>query len=172
MVRIFRQQIQGSLIVGELFTDITGQKIIGGSPCIGAVGLSVEVHVDNATQIACEFFFGLACKRGHIFHIHTGFFCDGNCQSFRSGINRCYDLARLDGAFGEHIRFAFEIVVLVENFQGAKQIVRTVIGKSESVATAAQKPVLCGEIVVECIQLTLGLSDSLIGDIPVHLLTD
>ena len=31
---------------------------------------------------------------------------------------------------------------------------------------------LCGEIVVECVQFTLGLSDSLIGDIPVHLLTD
>ena len=172
MVRIFRQQIQGSLIVGELFTDITGQKIIGGSPSIGAVGLSVKVHVDNATQIACEFFFGLACKRGHIFHIHTGFFCDGYRKSFRGGINRCYDLARLDGAFGEHIRFAFEIVVLVENFQRAKQIVGAVIGKGKSIATAIDKTVLCREIVVERVQFTLGLSDSFIGDIPVHLLSD
>ena len=154
--------LQGFLIVGELFTDITGQKIVGSSPSIRAVELSVKVHVDNATQIACEFFFGLACKRGHIFHIHTGFFCDGYRQGFRSGINRCCDLARLDSAFSEHIRFAFEIVVLVENFQGTKQIVGAVIGKGESVATAIDKTVLCREIVVERVQFTLGLSDSLV----------
>ena len=141
--------LQGFLIVGEFFTDVTGKEIIGGSPCVRAVGLSVEIHIDNATQIACEFFFGLAGELRHIRHINLGFFCDRNCQSFRSGVNGCYDLARLDRAFGEHIRFAFEIVVLVENFQGAKQIVGAVISKGKGVATAVDKTVLCGEIVVE-----------------------
>ena len=164
--------LQGFLIVGELFTDVTGKEIVCRSPSIGAVWLSVEIHIDNATQIACEFFFGFAGELRHIRHINLGFFCDGNCQSFRSGVNGCYDLARLDRAFGEHIRFAFEIVVLVENFQGAKQIVGAVIGKGESVATAVDKTVLCGEIVVEFVQLSLGLSDRLVGDISVHLLTD
>ena len=172
MLGIIRQHFQCPLIVGKLFTDITGQKIIGSSPSVRAVGLSVKVHIDNATQIACQFFLGLASKRGHILHVHTGFFSDRDRQSFRDGVNGGYNLARLDCAFGEHIRLAFEIVVLIEHFQGAEQIVGAVIGKGEGIATAVDKTVLCCEIVIESVQLSLGLSDSFIGDISVHLLTD
>ena len=169
---IIRQHFQCPLIVGELFTDITGQKIIGSSPSVRAVGLSVEVHIDNATQIVCQFVLGFASKRGHILHIHTGFLSDRDCQSFRGGVNGGYNFARLDCALCEHIRLAFEIVVLIEHFQGAEQIVGAVIGKGEGIATAVDKTVLCCEIVIESVQLSLGLSDSFIGDISVHLLTD
>ena len=117
VVRIFGKKVKSFLIVGELFTDVTGEEIISSTPSIRAIGLSVEVHIDNATQIACEFIFALAGQRGHILHIHTGFLCDRNCQSFRSRVNRGHDLAGLNGTLGEHIRFSFEVVVLVENFQ-------------------------------------------------------
>ena len=164
--------LQGFLIVGELFTDVTGEEIISSTPSVRAIGLSVEVHIDNATQIACEFFFGLAGKRGHILHIHLGFFCDRNSQSFRSRVNRGHDLARLNGTLGEHIRFAFEVVVLVENFQGAKKIIGAVVCKGESVATAVNQAVFCYEFVVEVVQFSLGLTDRGIRNETVHLLTD
>ena len=40
----------------------------------------------------------------------------------------------LDGAFSKHICLAGEIVVLVQHFQRAEQIVGAVIGKGQSVA--------------------------------------
>ena len=52
--------MEGFLIIGQLLADITGQEIICRSPSVGAIGLSVEIHIDNAAQVACQFLFGLA----------------------------------------------------------------------------------------------------------------
>ena len=76
----------------------------------------------------------------------------------------------LDRALGEHISLALQIVVLVENFQGAKQIVGAVIRKCQCVAATVDKAMLRREVVVEFIQLMLGLTDGFICYIPVHLL--
>ena len=151
MLRTFRQHIQSFLIVSELFTDIPGQKIIGGSPSIGAVRLSVKIHIDHATQIARQFFLGLAGKLRHICHINHCFFCNRDCQCFRSGIDRCDNFAGLNGTLGKHIRLAFQIVVLIENFQRAEQIIGAIVRKSKSIATAVDETALCGKIIVEFI---------------------
>ena len=76
----------------------------------------------------------------------------------------------LDRALGEHISLALQIVVLVQHFERAKQIVGAIIRKGQCVAPAVDKTMLCREVVVEFIQLMLGLADGFIRHIPVQLL--
>ena len=44
------------------------------------------------------------------------------------------------GAFGEHVRFAFQLAVLVYDFKGAKQIVGSVFGKSIGISACVDQP--------------------------------
>ena len=54
----------------------------------------------------------------------------------------------LDGAFGEHIRFALEVAVIVHNLQGTQQIVGRIIGKCQPVATAVDNTIFFHEAVI------------------------
>jgi hypothetical protein len=48
----------------------------------------------------------------------------------------------LDGPLGEHIRLAFQLAVLVNDFQRAEQIVAGIIGKGQPVRPVIDKSVL------------------------------
>ena len=76
------------------------------------------------------------------------------------------------GSPGEHIRLALEVFVLVQLLQRAEQIVGAVLGKGQGVGAGVNKPILCGEAVVEGIQLRLRLPDGFIRNKAVHLLRD
>lgn len=79
---------------------------------------------------------------------------------------------RLDGTLGEHIRLAFQVLILIQLFQRAEKIIGAVIGKGQSIGTGIDKSVFCGKTVIEGVQLRLRFTNSLIGDKAVHLLTD
>ena len=74
------------------------------------------------------------------------------------------------GSPGEHICLALEVFVLVQLLQRAEQIVGAVLGKGQGVGAGVNKPILCGEAVVEGIQLRLRLPDGFIRNKAVHLL--
>ena len=76
------------------------------------------------------------------------------------------------GSPGEHICLALEVFVLVQLLQRAEQIVGAVLGKGQGVGAGVNKPILCGEAVVEGIQLRLRLPDGFIRNKAVHLLRD
>ena len=76
------------------------------------------------------------------------------------------------GSPGEHIRLALEVFVLVQLLQRAEQIVGAVLGKGQGVGAGVNKPILCGEAVVEGVQLRLRLPDGFIRNKAVHLLRD
>ena len=76
------------------------------------------------------------------------------------------------GSPGKHIRLALEVFVLVQLLQRAEQIVGAVLGKGQGVGAGVDKPILCGEAVVEGIQLRLRLPDGFIRNKAIHLLRD
>ncbi len=43
---------------------------------------------------------------------------------------------RLDGTFGEHICLAFQVLIFVKDFKGAKQIIGAVIDKGKCISSA------------------------------------
>ena len=58
---------------------------------------------------------------------------------------------RLDGAFGEHIRFALQVFVFVQLFQRAEKIIGAVIGKGEGVGAGVDESVFCCKAVIELV---------------------
>ena len=74
---------------------------------------------DNAPQLRCQFLGGFPGETGHIFHVHICFFRNGKGQGFTGSIHRGDNPVGLNGAFGEHIRFALEVPVIVHDFQSA-----------------------------------------------------
>ncbi len=82
---------------------------------------------DHALQFSGQCFFCFSGKLAHIAHIHAGFFRDGHRQCFACRIHHSHCLMGLDGPFGEHIRLAFQLSVLVNDFQSAEQIIRRII---------------------------------------------
>ena len=55
--------------------------------------------------------------------------------------------------FGEHIRLALQLAILVQHLQGTEQVVAAVIGKGQPVRPVIDKAVLGGKIVIEPVQL-------------------
>ena len=61
----------------------------------------------------------------------------------------------LDGAFGKKVGFAFQLPVLIQNFQGAEQIIRGIVGKSQTVRPVIDQPVFCCEGIIQAVQFSL-----------------
>ena len=75
----------------------------------------------------------------------------------------------LNGAFGEHIRLALEVAVIVHNFQSAQEEIGGIVAECQLVAPAVDKPVFFREAVIEPVQLCLFLNNGGIRDGFVHL---
>ena len=72
----------------------------------------------------------------HIFQIYTGAFPDGNGQCFAGGVHMINRDLLVDGALREHIRFAFQVPILVQNLQGTQQAVGRILFKGPLIAGA------------------------------------
>ena len=138
------------LCLPQLAAHIAGQVFVGGHIMGCAVLSQLSRHTeDHALQLGGQFLRGFSSQLRHICHIHTGFFRDGDSQGFAGGIHRSYRLMGLDGPFGEHIRLALQPAVLVNDFQGAEQIVGRIIRKGQPVGPVIDETVLSREIVIE-----------------------
>ena len=98
-------------IAGEVF--ICGQVFLMPIVFAGVSG----VQKNHALEVRKQVFLVLAGEPAHIVHIHMGLFPDGQGQ----GLHRCVYLfsgfVAADGALGEQVRLAFQVPVLVQNFQ-------------------------------------------------------
>ena len=65
----------------------------------------------------------------------------------------------LDGPLGEHICLAFQLSVLVDDFQRTEQIVAGIIGKGQPVRPVIDKTIFCGKAVIEPVQFSLFILD-------------
>ena len=151
----------GFLRLPQLLPDVAGEVFVRRLPV--AVN---RVEEDDAVQLVDDVVLTLAGELGHIRHIHAGFFPNGQGEGFCGGVHAGDGLPLPDGALGEHIRLALELglVLIVQHFKGAEQVVGAVVCKGEGVAPAVDEAVFLREAVIESVEpLLLGAYGNVVG---------
>ena len=69
----------------------------------------------------------------------------------------------LDGPFGEHIRLALQLSVLVDDFQRTEQVIGRIICIGQTVCTVIDETVFSRKAVIEAVQFRLLLGNVLSG---------
>ena len=103
----------------QFLTHIAGKILVRGQVFLMPIVLAgvSGVQKNHALEVRKQRFFVLAGEFAHVFHIHMGLFPNGQ----RQGLHRCVYFfsgsVAADGALGEQVRLAFQVPVLVQNFQ-------------------------------------------------------
>ena len=105
---------------------------------------------------------------GHIRQIHLGPFRYGQGQRFHGGVHMLHDLLLADGPFRKHVRFPLQIAVLVQDFQGAEQIIGGIVGKGQGIGARVDQSILGGIGVIQGIQPVLESMNGFVAVI-IHL---
>ena len=103
---------------------------------------------DNTLQFVCKFFLWFSGKPGHIGHIHAGPLRDGNGQRLSGGVHMLNRLCGTDRALRKQVGLAAQLMIFIQNFQRAEQIIRSVGSKGVGVAAAVDQAVLGGKCVI------------------------
>ena len=103
---------------------------------------AVHIPEDNACQLRFQFLLGFPGQLRHKGHIHPRFFRNGHREGFAGGVHRGHGNMGTDGAFGEHIRLALEIALLIQHLQRTQEKVAGILPKGQTVAPAGQQTVL------------------------------
>ena len=127
---------------------------------------------DHTLQFSGQFFFCFSGKLAHIAHIHAGFFRDGHRQRFTCRIHHSHCLMGLDGPFGEHIRLALQLSVLINDFQRTEQVIGRIVCIGQTVCTVIDETVFGRKAVIEPVQLCLFLLNSAVRNRCIHLKVD
>ena len=127
---------------------------------------------DHALQLSGQFFFCFSGKLAHIVHIHAGFFRDGHRQCFTCRIHHSHRLMGLDGPFGEHICLAFQLSVLVDDFQRTEQVIGRIVCIGQTVCTVIDETVFGRKAVIETVQFRLLLPNGAVRNRCIHLKVD
>ena len=135
--------LRNSLGGTELLAHIAGEVFVRSLPALIPVCpafLQVEraaggVFIDDAVQIFHDLrdFIAAAHEGSHEAQVHMSLLANADSERFAGGIHMVNAGLLLDGAFGEHIRLALELAVIVQNFQRAEQIIGAVPGESQTV---------------------------------------
>ena len=141
------------------------------------MGCSVLLHLsryteDHALQLSGQFFFCFSGKLAHIVHIHAGFFRDGHRQCFTCRIHHSHRLMGLDGPLGEHICLAFQLPILVNDFQRTEQVIGRIICIGQSVCTVIDEAIFCRKAIIEAVQFRLLLRNGAVRNRCIHLKVD
>ena len=149
---------------GQLFPDVTGQVLVGGK----ILGLTVTVAgieriaEDDATQVSVNLIFRLAGELGHVGHIGLGLFAQRQGKGLGRRVHMGHGDVPLDGALAEHVRFADELALVVQHFQGRKQEIRTIRPERGVVGAGGNAPIAFYKGVVPGVELPLFCLDVLV----------
>ena len=123
-------------------------------------------------QFSLQFFFCFSAKLAHIAHIYAGLFRDGHRQRFACRIYGSHRLMGLDGPFGEHICLAFQLSVLVDDFQRTEQVIGRIVCIGQTVCTVIDETVFGRKAVIEAVQFRLLLPNGAVRNRCIHLKVD
>ena len=100
-------------------THIAGKILVRGQVFLMPIALAgvSGVQKNHALEVRKQRFLILAGEPAHIVHIHMGLFSDGQCQRLHRCVYLFSGLVAADGALGEQVGLAFQVPVLVQNFQ-------------------------------------------------------
>ena len=134
-------------------------------------GAGPRIFEDDAGQVLHDLgdVLSAAHELGHKLQVHPGPLSDGNGKGLGGGVHMGHGPVGLDGAFGEHVRLALQIPVIVQNLQRTEQVVGAVLVKSLPVCPVVDEAIPGGEGVVQAAQLLLLGLDGGVCAVLVHL---
>ena len=124
-----RQCIGVDLILRVLFrlalgnrpflTHIAGKILVRGQVFLMSIVLAgvSGVQKNHALEVRKQRLLVLAGEPAHIVHIHMGLFANGQRQRLHRCVYLFSGFVTADGALGEQVGLAFQVPVLVQNFQ-------------------------------------------------------
>ena len=161
------------LCLTQFAAYIAGKVFISSHIMGCAVFLQLSRYTeDHALQLSGQFFFCFSGKPTHIAHIYAGFFRDGHRQCFACHIHSSHCLMGLNGPFGEHIRLALQLSVLVNNFQRTEQVIGRIVCIGQAVCTVIDETVSGRKAVIEPVQFRLFLGNGSVWNRCIHLKVD
>ena len=170
---INRVLLCGPLRLTQFAAYIAGEVFISSHIMGCAVFLQLSRYTeDYALQLSGQFFFCFSGKLAHIVHIHAGFFRDGHRQCFTCRIHHSHRLMGLDGPLGEHICLAFQLSVLVDDFQRTEQVIGRIVCIGQTVCTVIDETVFGRKAVIEAVQFRLLLPNGAVRNRCIHLKVD
>ena len=150
----------------QLLADIAGQVFIRRQVDRIAIGIDLYgVTEDNAGQIVDDAFGGFPGQLGHILQVNMALLGETECQRFLCGIHMVNCLCGADCSLGEHIRLAFEVSLIVQIFQGAKQKIAGILSERGCRAAAVDKTVFLAVGIILVVQTGLQLFNILIREV-------
>ena len=128
---------------GQLFAYITREVFFAGliQWLTGSCRFTRNAEY-NAGQFLQQLTTGFAGELLHIGQIHTGMFLDRQHESLIGGIYMVNHQVWPDGSFGKHIRLRLKVVIIVVDFQRAKQVVSAILTHGQRVCTTAESAIL------------------------------
>ena len=139
----------------QLFPHVAGKVFARCHPaqCLGRrIGSRrfLRLRENDAAQVLHDGrdFLRASQQGGHVLQIDARLFAEGNRKGLARRVDRRDHRPLPDGALGEHVGFAFQIPVFVDDFEGAEQAVGRILLKRPPVAAAVEQTVLCGEGVI------------------------
>ena len=102
----------------ELLPDVPGEILIR-RHIFGGQILSKQLWdlEDNTVKISNQLFLRFSGELCHVWQIHLRLFRDGYRQRFNSRVHMLHGVLLANGAFGEHVRLALQIAVVIQDFQ-------------------------------------------------------
>ena len=117
--------------------------------------IASDVPEDHAGQLLLQLGLRFSGELGHEGHIHLGPLPDRYCQGIHRRVHAGDMDILLDGPLGEHIRFPFQLAIIVQHLQGAEQIVGGIPVKGQPVGPVVDEAKFLGKSVIEPVQLRL-----------------
>ena len=103
----------------QFLTHIAGKILVRGQVFLMPIVLAgvSRVQKNHALEVGKQRLLVLAGEPAHIVHIHMGLFSDGQCQRLHRRVHLFSRFVAADGTLGEQVCLAFQVPVLVQNFQ-------------------------------------------------------
>ena len=155
-------KLHGCLSRFQFLPDVAGQIFVRGLPLFVGTGIADGVLVDETRQLVDEPVLVHAGKVRHEVQINHRALRHADRQRLRGGVHMVDGATDGDGAPGEHIRLALQLVFVVQYLQGGQQVVAVILAEDLCILPAGQKTVLLCVVVVTLVQLDLQGADHLI----------
>ena len=119
---IIWMKFRAALGHGQLLPDVARQILISGE-ILGLIAFFAgikRIQKNDTLEVCIDFFLRLAGELGHIGHIGLGPLTQRQGQGLGRRVHMGHGDVPLDGALAEHIRFADELALVVQHFQGGQ----------------------------------------------------
>ena len=146
-------RLRSGLGLAQLLPHIAGQVFV----CRHILRLGAGDSEDDAGQLMNDVLLAFPGQLGHIAEVNPGALSDGHRQRVGRGVHMIDAALLLDRPLREHIRFSQQLVIIIEDFERAEQVVGGIRRKRKAVGPIIDEAVARRKAVIQSVQLLLKL---------------